>query len=98
MRSTGNLRAILGAAAVFGVIVVLAVDTPGVATGEPQKNNKAVEPQPGNDGKRVTVAEARARAKLMHDIYAATLDVMHHHFFRRERSVLPARALEDVFA
>lgn len=47
---------------------------------------------------RVTVAEARERAKLMHDIYASTLDSMHHHFFRRDRSILPARAMEDIFA
>jgi hypothetical protein len=47
---------------------------------------------------QLTVAEARARAKLMHQIYASTLEVMHHHFFKRDRAVLPARALEDVFA
>jgi len=46
----------------------------------------------------VTVAGARAQAKLLHQVYAATLEVMHHHFFKRDRSVLPARALEDVFA
>jgi hypothetical protein len=50
------------------------------------------------DDHRVSVAEARDRAKLMHDIYSATLDSMHHHFFRRDRAVLPARALDDVFA
>ncbi len=47
---------------------------------------------------RVSVAVARERAKLMHDIYEATLDVMHRHYFRADRSVLPARAMEDVFA
>lgn len=46
---------------------------------------------------RVTVAVARDRARLMHSIYSATLDTMHHHYFRREHAVLPARALEDVF-
>jgi hypothetical protein len=44
-----------------------------------------------------SVGAARANAKLMHDIYAATLEVMHHHYFRSNRAVLPARALEDVF-
>jgi hypothetical protein len=53
----------------------------------------------GPDGdRRVSVAQARDRAKLAHEVYAATLDAMHHHFFRRDRAVLPARALEDVFA
>lgn len=50
------------------------------------------------DEPRVAVDEARERAKLMHQIYAATLEVMHHHYFRSDRAVLPARALEDVFA
>jgi hypothetical protein len=43
-------------------------------------------------------AEARVQAKLLHAVYASTLDAMHHHFFRSDRAVLPARALEDVFA
>lgn len=47
--------------------------------------------------KRVALPVAKDRAKLMHSIYSATLDTMHHHYFRREHSVLPARALEDVF-
>jgi hypothetical protein len=47
---------------------------------------------------RVSMAEARERGKLMHSIYAATLEVMHHRYFRADRAVLPARALEDVFA
>lgn len=47
---------------------------------------------------RVPEAVARDRAKVMHEIYSATLDVMHHRYFHRERSVLPARAMEDIFA
>jgi len=47
---------------------------------------------------RVSVAEARQRAELMHHIYVATLDAMHHHYFHANKSVLPARAMEDVFA
>jgi cytochrome c553 len=56
---------------------------------------RADEPDPD---RRVSVAQARERAKLMHEVYAATLDSMHHHFFRRDRAVLPARAMDDVFA
>ena len=33
----------------------------------------------------VPVATARDRAKLMHDIYAATLDTMHERYFHRMR-------------
>ena len=45
----------------------------------------------------MTVAMARERAKLTHEIYAATLDVIHHRYFLNERSTIPARAMEDVF-
>ena len=71
------------AAAAFGLALGL-VTTPVRADGP-------------DDDRRVPVAAARDRAKLMHEVYAATLDSMHHHFFRRDRAVLPARALEDVF-
>ena len=93
-----SLRVLAGAAGVLCLAVGLSVDSPSVATGQPNENKKAVAAPPDDSAKPVTVAEARARAQLMHNIYAATLDSMHHHFFRRERSVLPARAMEDVFA
>ena len=41
---------------------------------------------------------ARDRAKILHEVYAATLEVMHHRYFHGDRAVVPARALEDVFA
>jgi len=47
---------------------------------------------------RVTVEVARDRAKLMHNIYKATLDVMHDRYFHADRAVVPARAMEDVFS
>lgn len=43
------------------------------------------------------VAAAREQAILLHRVYSATLDVLHHRYFRRDGSVLPARAMEDVF-
>lgn len=46
---------------------------------------------------RYSVDEARSRAKLMHQIYTVTLDVMHHRYFHGGRSIVPARAMEDVF-
>lgn len=45
----------------------------------------------------VEVTAARERAKLLHDVYTATLEMLHHHYFRRDGPVLPARAMEDVF-
>lgn len=51
----------------------------------------------GGDLKSPKVAAAREQAKLMHSIYAVTLDVIHERYFRNDRSTVPARALEDVF-
>ena len=65
-------------------------------TANSPKSKRQVAPVKESD--RVPIAAARERAKLMHDIYDATLETMHRHFFRREQSVLPARAMEDIFA
>ena len=46
---------------------------------------------------RVPLSVARDRAMLMHQIYTTTLDVMHDRYFHADRSVVPARAMEDVF-
>lgn len=46
----------------------------------------------------VSPAAARQQAKLLHEVYLATLEAMHHRYFRDERAIVPARALEDVFA
>ena len=61
-------------------------------TGAPKKKVPVIE-----EKDRVPVEVARDRARLMHDIYTATLEVMHHRYFHREKSVVPARAMEDVF-
>lgn len=54
--------------------------------------------EPAEESPRVSVETARDRAKLMQDVYAATLEVMHHRYFHDARAIVPARALEDVFA
>lgn len=41
---------------------------------------------------------ARDRANVMHRVYAATLEVLHHRYFHGERAVVPARAMEDIFS
>jgi hypothetical protein len=50
------------------------------------------------DASKVSVAVARDRARLLHDVYTSTLDVMHERYFHGQRATVPARALEDVFA
>lgn len=47
---------------------------------------------------RVSLKVARDRAKLLHDVYASTLHVMHDRYFHGDRAVVPARAMEDVFS
>lgn len=47
---------------------------------------------------KVSVAVARDRAEVLHGVFVATLDVMHDHYFHEEKAIVPARAMEDVFA
>jgi hypothetical protein len=62
---------------------------------EPAGDAPATVIEPAN---RVSVDVARDRAKLMHEIYVVTMDVMHERYFHGERAFVPARAMEDVFA
>jgi hypothetical protein len=57
------------------------------------------EPATSSDraGQDTAIDAARERAKLLHDVYSATLDTLHHHYFRHDTAVVPARAMEDVF-
>ncbi len=89
-----------GAFVVAAVLVsASAMTTESLAgTGDESSQAEKSEPvQQWNDEKRVSVAVARERAKLAHNIYAATLDVIHHRYFREDRSTVPARAMEDMF-
>ncbi len=73
----------------------------GLAEGDdvgPAAGPSAAAAGEADEGGRVTVSVARERAKLMHDIYAATLEVLHDRYFHADRAVLPARAMEDIFA
>jgi hypothetical protein len=49
------------------------------------------------DGLPAAIAAARERAELLHDVYASTLVVMHHHYFHSDLAPVPARAMEDIF-
>jgi len=64
-------------------------------------SNKKTKPdstEKSTDKKRVSVKVARERAKLTHNIYSATLDMIHHRYFHGDRASVPARAMEDVFS
>jgi hypothetical protein len=87
-RQLRNRLIFAGGAIAAGWCCLFAVNAIQVAQAEPAENQA----QP------VPVATARDRAKVMHDVYSATLDVMHDRYFHGDRATVPARALEDVFA
>ncbi len=46
----------------------------------------------------VSLAEARRRAELLHEVYEATLQIMHRRYFREDqKTTVPSKALDDVF-
>ena len=46
-----------------------------------------------------SVAEARERARLLHETLHATLQIVHHQYYRENQGLqLPARTLKQVFA
>lgn len=80
------------------VLIVVICRTAWVYSEEPPRAAEAARSSAAANADRVSVEVARDRAQLLHRVYAATLDAMHHHYFQANRSVLPARAMEDVFA
>ena len=44
------------------------------------------------------VESARERAKVLHEVLHSTLKVLHRRYFHEDRAVIPARAMEDIFA
>lgn len=71
----------------------------GTETESEHRTQAHAEGEAGNStGKRVSVEVARDRARMLHEVYASTLDVMHNRYFHGERAIVPARAMEDVFS
>jgi Protein of unknown function (DUF3365) len=93
-----TLKAMTTASLVLGGLWLMSATQPAASADKPQRVAPAAVAEPGKAAEKAAVAKAREQAKLMHVIYSSTLEAMHQHFFRRERAVLPARALEDVFA
>lgn len=72
-------------------------DTDAISPDKTLTDTTAEQTAATNVENRVSVEVARDRARLMHDIYAATLGVMHDRYFHGDRAIVPARAMEDVF-
>jgi hypothetical protein len=70
----------------------------GAWSDDPQAGKTSVaEPPQQESVTRVSLEVARDRAKLLHEVYASTLDVIHQRYFHGDRAAVPARAMEDVF-
>ena len=100
MRSTAGIVpcAIIASVGVLCVAIGSFAQPPSGSKGEASTVKKSAPTKKPADKKRVSVKVARERAKLLHNIYSATLDVIHHRYFRNDRSTIPARAMEDVFS
>lgn len=103
-RHVGRFRSLAGARPLMAILVAMTftsvalqgLDANGAKTVADPKE-RPVPSVPAAANPDAEVANARERAKLLHDVYSTTLDVMHQHYFRRDGPVLPARAMEDVF-
>ncbi len=91
---------------VLGIVCVLVplanVDT--VSCDEPAATDSQTlqehAPRPADsesNEQKNAIEAARERAEVMHDVYAATLEVLHHRYFHRDRAIIPARAMQDIF-
>jgi hypothetical protein len=82
---------------VLAVTVALYAEPPRDAKNDVTTSAQAESTDKPDNAKRVSVEVARRRAKLTHNICSAMLDVIHHQYFRHERSTVPAVAMEDAF-
>lgn len=88
---------ICGTAGVLCLAAALRAEPPIGESGGSNSETPAASDSRVDAKGRVSVEVARDRAKVMHDVYAASLEMMHHRYFHRNRAVVPARAMEDVF-
>ncbi len=87
--------ALLGALGIgiFTGYSLLRADPPSSVTSQTPAEAELLEPD-----FRVPLNVAKDRARVLQNTFASTLEVMHRHYFRSDHAVLPARAMEDLFA
>jgi hypothetical protein len=85
------MRSLIGTAAVCLMIALFchaSPVTPAVLGAEPKVNADAP----------TTLAEARGRARLLHETIHATLQIVHHEYYREDEALkIPAATLRTVF-
>lgn len=89
--------AVVVAASMVAGFNTLAEDEAPAATVKKKPRKRAGENEPADSKHRVPVAVARDRATQMHATMESTLHAMHRNYFHRERAIVPARAMQDVF-
>ena len=81
----------------LGVLLVTSVLWGGPQDSKPESKATDTEAEKP-EVERLTVAEARRQAKLLHEVYVTTLHTVHRTYFDEDsRDTIPARALENVF-
>ena len=95
-----NARTMLWVLAVTSCAMLATIEfgaVPADGSDKPAQGDKeAVETEAKNIP---TLEEARDRARLLHETIHATLQIVHHQYYREgERLLIPARTLEAVFA
>lgn len=84
----------LTAGFLWGLYALQAESPQDSKTEKPEAANVQAKP---DTTPRVSLEVAKEKAALLHQVYASTLDIVHRHFFRNDRAILPARAVEDIF-
>lgn len=89
-----------GSTLTLGTLSVLLLTS--VLWGEPQDEQPASKADDSETSEpeveRLTVAEARRQAALLHEVYVRTLHTVHRTYFDEDsRDTIPARAMENVF-
>lgn len=91
---------LLAAWAVFGLVsngVTQESKPPAV---KPTGGGQSAKSTDGGDAsRRVSMAEARERAQILHEVYEGTLRTIHTRYFKENGTTpIPSRAMEDVFS
>ena len=94
-----NRLVVFAACAVVTMVMAMLLFSNGKLVFAAEKKAPSVAPDSNADREDgVPLDVARDRAKVMHDVYEATLEVLHHRYFHGNRATVPARAMQDIFS
>lgn len=95
--TTRRLFAWAGPGLGLGLGLWLALAPPAIPGAPPPERDPVAAEIARLRSDKVALATARERAVLLHDVYAGALDVLHRHYFTKDKSVVPSFVLEDAF-